>query len=456
MSCTEIKSPKEVAKYVHQKQIIEVSLAWDLLETFNTEPRLLNPIKNRAIAALSNMRQTRFHASTSQDIVQRAIDKTFVTARSEQQRMAQDVVKMNLPVDKDIDKIARNRIQRRVNKNFPVLKWPTLEILYNNSEKFDIQDCCWVIRMYGEFLEQMIKKSVSDEKWNEFTKTQLYKRFKNDNLRKRKLRVGFQFKPWKKTERKLQEELVGAETATTGTRWVENFMGRKRDVVEAGEQSADDINYLTDVTCYDAGMTHFPYQFVNSLAGGISILRPAESSVSLKLDRVFGLMPGATISGTTTDLMFFMDTFASSDPDPIYYLAAVAGIVSQGHHTILEVALPLAFNGWIDYKIGLYSTLLPEGKGKNRPETKHTATSKIRRILKAYENNDMNNRILVYYKSSNVYGGCFKFDKHDINFKTLAAANDKSVNQMKGYFQHEWPSRDEVVKWIKVHYPKFN
>jgi hypothetical protein len=118
-----------------------------------------------------------------------------------------------------------------------------------------------------------------------------------------------------------------------------------------------------------------------------------------KMDDVFGLMPGATISGTTTDNIYFISKFAFAASDPTLYLLPYGTIVSGGHHSLLEVALPLSTNGIIDYRIGCYSTLIPEGFNT-------TTAQIIRKFLTAYENRLENRLMLVYYRNGRV-DGCF-------------------------------------------------
>lgn len=125
-----------------------------------------------------------------------------------------------------------------------------------------------------------------------------------------------------------------------------------------------------------------------------------------KMDQVFGLMAGATISGTTADNIFFIKRFASPKMDPIFFLLPAATIVSGGHHSLLEVALPLMLNGINDYTVGLYSTLFPRGSEiKSAP----AGAARIRSTLRSAEDDSTNHLMLLHY-SGNTPAGCILYE----------------------------------------------
>ena len=120
-----------------------------------------------------------------------------------------------------------------------------------------------------------------------------------------------------------------------------------------------------------------------------------------KLDRIFGLCPGATISGTTTDNIFFFNKLKMRGLDPLLYLLPAAAIVGEGHHTMIEVALPLSMNGLMDYTVGKYTTLLPKASGSSGSTWgMDSATVSVAKILQLYEKDPRNKLMLIWYKQS--------------------------------------------------------
>lgn len=107
-----------------------------------------------------------------------------------------------------------------------------------------------------------------------------------------------------------------------------------------------------DQGLYDAETTESGFLMKSMMFSGIKKWAIMATDVTGKMDRVFGLMKGATISGTTTDNIYFLNKFCKAVKDPILYLLPVGAIAGGGHHSLLEVALPLTMNGLIDYSIG--------------------------------------------------------------------------------------------------------
>jgi hypothetical protein len=147
-----------------------------------------------------------------------------------------------------------------------------------------------------------------------------------------------------------------------------------------------------------------------SPSAGINRWRIMESDTIGKMDQVFGLMPAATISGTTTDNIYFFQRFQQNGLDPVFYLLPLATIVAPGHHSMLEVGLPLSLNGHGDYKVGLYTTLFPSGsQSGSRP----AGVDAIRNALIAAELHRDNHLMLVYYNGSKPAGCLFSFNAQD-------------------------------------------
>jgi hypothetical protein len=147
-------------------------------------------------------------------------------------------------------------------------------------------------------------------------------------------------------------------------------------------------------------------------AGGISLKGVINTSAVGKLDRLFGLLPGADISGTTADTIYTIEQFGA---DPLMYLLPLGTLVFNYHHTWLEVALALSINRYvtrIDYYLGFYSTCIP-------PYPTTGLLAKHRTKLKEYmmEAEDKFQLILRAYDASSVEGPvwCIHFNKEEKN-----------------------------------------
>ncbi|RAN80955.1 hypothetical protein B5P43_03835 [Bacillus sp. SRB_336] len=107
--------------------------------------------------------------------------------------------------------------------------------------------------------------------------------------------------------------------------------------------------------------THIAQRLGPASTPGIAGKRSLEGSTVLKLDRLFGLLRGADISGSTAEGASILERWGSDILHSAYYLLPLATLVYNAHHTVLEVALTLSLNRIIDYHVGFYTTLLPDG-----------------------------------------------------------------------------------------------
>jgi hypothetical protein len=182
------------------------------------------------------------------------------------------------------------------------------------------------------------------------------------------------------------------------------------------------------------------WEFLVGLGGGIKAWDIKDNDTTGKMDRVFGLVHGATISGTTTDTIFFLQAFGKANLDPVYYLLPLATIVGGGHHSLLEVATPLSLNGIVEYYIGLYSTLFPERGAL--PES--GGVREVRLLLDSYQNHTWNNLILTYFKAAAVPEGCLLFDRttEGKQWKAFSRANEQLLETFRTI--SPWPRRMEV------------
>lgn len=100
-------------------------------------------------------------------------------------------------------------------------------------------------------------------------------------------------------------------------------------------------------------------QAIGTRSGGINRWNLANHSAVGKMDRVFGLLEGADISGTTTDTSYLVNAFGLGR---MMHLLPLGTLVYNYHHTWLEVALALSINRQmtgIDYDLGYYTSCLP-------------------------------------------------------------------------------------------------
>ncbi len=166
-----------------------------------------------------------------------------------------------------------------------------------------------------------------------------------------------------------------------------------------------------------------------------------EQSTVKKIDMVFGLPFAADISGTTTDTMHFISGYTDlRDKDPIIFMLPLATIVSQYHHSLLEVALAMSLKKIISYEIGFYNTLLPKYAGSNP----HPGRGGIVGVLQSFEQHPDNRHILVYYRSGQI-GGAFIADPAEYGqFRKLATCDISlwpKINRMQGF-----PTQGDIVK----------
>ena len=163
---------------------------------------------------------------------------------------------------------------------------------------------------------------------------------------------------------------------------------------------------------------------------------------------------GATISGTTTDTMFVLDTFGQQigpgkQLHSGYYLFPVATIAATLHHTLLEVALSLGLDGAIDgYTVGFYSTLKP--KGGFPPELEDAES-----ILQRYESSPHNRHFILWYNGNEnepVGGVLCDMPRDVLLFRNVADGKVLLTNVVN---LPTVPSRADVEKYLGLVAPKF-
>ena len=142
---------------------------------------------------------------------------------------------------------------------------------------------------------------------------------------------------------------------------------------------------------------------------GIGKISLTDMSTVKRIDSAYGLAEGCDISGTTADSIFFFDhvnTFISGLPGaipsemlPVIQLFPMATMGSQGHHTVLECALTLTQNSLIKYRVGFYSTIMPEG----------SSNAALSGLFSKYESDPRNIQMLCWWDGTKLGG--VRFDK---------------------------------------------
>lgn len=176
---------------------------------------------------------------------------------------------------------------------------------------------------------------------------------------------------------------------------------------------------------------------------GMTLWKLKEGSTVWAIDRIFGLPPGADISGTTADLMWGLEIIAAAlypqritktkgklwghnvkkpAPGPntykkeydLLYLLPIAAMVSHYHHTVLECALTQVFNSETIYSIGFYSTLLSTSCADT------PTAQKVREVLKKWEDNPTNFKMVIFDEDDGKWGAIFTDKKEVEGFKDFA------------------------------------
>lgn len=390
-------NPALIYQWVEEKQALEFELAWELLDVFNTRPNIIDPIRERASAAAAEMIQAYYGSDDLRYAMTIAWSKEHTALGGVPGGVAGAL------------------------RDF-LTKYPSLGAVLMGSWTMDAQECSMLIRLYGAFVEQAaILAHESYYHWMAQRKLDYRRGFLDLNVM-------------------AAHELEGAGIEMPGH--FVNLMTRLR-----GRAGPAGMTWAVD-------SLNEPQTMIRGTGGGIGRFELLTHDTVLKIDRVFGLMPGASISGTTTDLMFFMDTFGIGNWDPLYYLLACADLVARGHHTIVETALPLALNGYIDYRIGFYTSLMPAGHRANKPATMHIDQGAVWNALDKAEQDPRNRLMLIYYdRSSRLYEGCYVADRNDNRFKMLATADDNMLRTFDTQFLDQWVTHQQLFNWMSMYYP---
>jgi hypothetical protein len=172
---------------------------------------------------------------------------------------------------------------------------------------------------------------------------------------------------------------------------------------------------------------------------GISSKRSLDGSTVLKIDRLFGLLRGADISGSTTEATSVLERWGHDILHSAYYLLPLATLVYNCHHTVLEVALALSLNGINDYHIGFYTTLLPDG-----------APDELRDVIAALSDAEAQARHFVVFHDNATPVGCIEFDRSWEKKLLKSSGFGRGVDMLANAQQlSSFPSQAEVFDLIR-------
>lgn len=189
---------------------------------------------------------------------------------------------------------------------------------------------------------------------------------------------------------------------------------------------------------------------------GMTGARAGDTSVVRAIDRLFDLTVGVEISGTTADCTFDLELVNNlaiqNIPDQqmkasaaamlhvAYYLMPVGTIVANMHHTLLEVALTLSFDGLMDYHVGYFKSLVPKGL-VNWPQ-------ELADIKTVMELSDLNMRVqnlhcFCYYENC-VKQGIFQLDDYAEIVRWGASRQSSATELHRWARANHFPSREAV------------
>jgi hypothetical protein len=161
---------------------------------------------------------------------------------------------------------------------------------------------------------------------------------------------------------------------------------------------------------------------------GMTLWKLKEGSTVWAMDRIFGLPPGADISGTTGDMMALLEVLINilyppqgqrrvgvidehdiTDIIEVLYLFPFAAMVSLYHHTVLEMALTLSFNDPdINYQVA---------KRNNK-----TCRS-VYNILKKWENHPTNLKVVYYTEDGSTWGAVCSTEEDLKQYREIASVS---------------------------------
>lgn len=414
---------KEVDKMIRQKQELEVSLAWELLEEFNTKPTLIGFYRHAVERALAEMVTASEFSTEAKAACQKAIDSNKKIDMKILTRCLPGEVP---PTRKGDGTFATNpRARKSVDEKSPA----DLKAFLDPKEldTFDAQDCSDVVRLYGEFVENAGPKGV-------------------------KLIIDKVEQDYEKLEKDRKSGQKGATTS-----YIDVWNKGEDPKMKWGRHRKFVSTQYDDVMKKKGSQLLSVQEFLISFKGGQSLFQLKDTSTINKIDSWFGLVPAADISGTTTDTIFFIQRFFGQmflgAFDKMFFMLPLATIVAGAHHSTLEVATPLSQNGLIDYAVGQYTSLFIPSTASN------PAAGGLKSALEAAEKHKQNHLMCVGYtgdfknKKDIEVAGAYVFDPKEAG-EFFKMANAK---KLLGAFQKEnaFPTQADVRAYLQKNgFPK--
>jgi len=387
---------ERIDSLVFQKQANEVELAFDLLEIFNKTEGLINPLRQLASFAIDEMLTLRPDNLEERKILMQAWNK---------ESSIEDLIKR--------PSWQSPRQWREPKKRFRD-PWSFLKAASANVVKLRAEECSDAVRLYGEVVE------------------------KGANLHKDLAKAP-------------HDRYLPGRQKSAADRYAE------LDQIKSARRKGGDDVWKVGRSRKFAENQQVPKGPARNLIlaqkGGINVWALKDASTIYKIDRAFGVVEGADISGTTTDNIFFLNRFVGllkkqfpsvvgNLEDPIYHMLPLASIVACAHHSLLEVALAMSINDVNDYRIGLYSTLMPF-------QSRHPAQGRIMSVLQRAESNLRNRLMVLYYRRPGTVGGCYLFAKHGRERQDFARLAKADLNMLSTFAaSRTYPTQDNIEHFM--------
>jgi len=178
-------------------------------------------------------------------------------------------------------------------------------------------------------------------------------------------------------------------------------------------------------------------------ASGLQMFRVNRDDLCRKIDLLFGLLKGATISGTTTDTALVLEVFGYEHGlHAGYYLFPVATIAASLHHTLVEAGLALTLVDALDsYHVGFYSTLKPKGGLPGE-------LAEVESILASAEQDMRNRQFILWYKGSETPAGCVRFKGAEVQAFKNVVEGKALLSDVRGVSR--FPTKRDVARLLST------
>lgn len=370
-----------IKKWRKEKEDNEIRLAERLFDYFTKEPmrRMLSIISYHAIKELTeeaNESELKKFLELKKDP-----DKYRFFRREELRKRA---FKENYTEDDDLLRDAKRRRDIFVR----ILK-------EKRTKYFDPGDHADILCIYGEFIEAVGEFSAGKPGAGNYKKSAKYFTPKY----KDKKRITHESHRAARRTPRVSKEWKAADGKDVGF-----FKKGEREKGILGEHRR--IRAFRDLKGKDqrrAVLAEYQPMLAEGKHPGGALFQLDEASSIKQIDRMFGLMKMADISGTTADTVFGMEVlwqhFHAGTFKPgvgwtpqkiadwvedalrmkeVLYLLPLVTMTYQAHHSLLECAFTLSLNDYIDYSVGVYTSLRPQyWKGHEYETQKIIRTEKV-------------------------------------------------------------------------------